>query len=66
MDPAILLDNFSPVDMDMWHTCNSFLNDDNLSNGLKMDHHTDSANHSIHSSPTEIKDENIGSSSSQP
>lgn len=41
MDPAILLDNFSPVDMDMWPTYNSFLGDENLSNaGLasaKMD-----------------------------
>lgn len=28
MDPSILLDNFSPVDMDMWHGYNNFLTSD--------------------------------------
>lgn len=63
MDPAILLDNFSPVDMDMWHSYNSFLSDENLSNGLKMDHHdgtSSGVDSSSSASPTDIKEENIG------
>lgn len=67
MDPAILLDNFSPVDMDMWPTYNSFLGDENLSNaGLasaKMDpnavinsshvvNHVGCHHHNHHSSST--------------
>jgi len=66
MDPAILLDTFPPVDMDMWHSYNSFLVEENLSNGLKLDHshhhQTDGASSdssSSSSSPTEIKEEHI-------
>lgn len=57
MDPAILLDNFSPVDMDMWPTYNSFLGDENLSNGLKIDA-TNSSGSIINSGSNSANNEN--------
>lgn len=59
MDPAILLESFSPVDMDMWHTYNTFLNDENLSN-LKAEGGENHSDSSSSSNSNDIKEENIG------